>query len=444
MISVRDAAIRVLSEIDNEGKFSNKLLQQYSESELSKEDIRLLRELVYGVVENRMYIDKIIRSASSVKMKKIHPMILQILRLGVYQIGFMDRIPAHASINEAVKLAKKYGHKGTVGYVNGVLRRIEREREQHFSNDEPSSADDLAIRYSHPDYLVRLWIEQFGFEFAKKLIVANNSRPLLSLRVNTLKTDREDLMGMLKKYNLELIKGELSEDCVRVVNPENITETKEFKDGLFTIQDESSMMVTEIAGPIEGNTVLDVCSAPGGKATHIAQRMNNRGRVIARDLYAQKINLVMENAERLGIEIIKGQVHDATEFDESLKDMVDICIVDAPCSGFGLLRRKPDIKFNRKSEDVESLIDIQSSILNVSSGYVKSGGKLIYSTCTLNIEENLNQVRKFLERNSQFKLKAIELPHGKIISETQESGYIELYPHIHGTDGFFIANMVRE
>jgi len=356
----------------------------------------------------------------------------------------MDRIPAHASINEAVKLAKKYGHKGTVGYVNGVLRRIEREREQYFSNDEPSSADDLAIRYSHPDYLVRLWIEQFGFEFAKKLIVANNSRPLLSLRVNTLKTDREDLMGMLKKYNLELIKGELSEDCVRVVNPENITETKEFKDGLFTIQDESSMMVTEIAGPIEGNTVLDVCSAPGGKATHIAQRMNNRGRVIARDLYAQKINLVMENAERLGIEIIKGQVHDATEFDESLKDMVDICIVDAPCSGFGLLRRKPDIKFNRKSEDVESLIDIQSSILNVSSGYVKSGGKLIYSTCTLNIEENLNQVRKFLERNSQFKLKAIELPHGKIISETQESGYIELYPHIHGTDGFFIANMVRE
>lgn len=444
MISVRDAAIRVLSEIDNEGKFSNKLLQQYSESELSKEDIRLLRELVYGVVENRMYIDKIIRSASSVKMKKIHPMILQILRLGVYQIGFMDRIPAHASINEAVKLAKKYGHKGTVGYVNGVLRRIEREREQHFSNDEPSSADDLAIRYSHPDYLVRLWIEQFGFEFAKKLIVANNSRPLLSLRVNTLKTDREDLMGMLKKYNLELIKGELSEDCVRVVNPENITETKEFKDGLFTIQDESSMMVTEIAGPIEGNTVLDVCSAPGGKATHIAQRMNNRGKVIARDLYAQKINLVMENAERLGIEIIKGQVHDATEFDESLKDMVDICIVDAPCSGFGLLRRKPDIKFNRKSEDVESLIDIQSSILNVSSGYVKSGGKLIYSTCTLNIEENLNQVRKFLERNSQFKLKAIELPHGKLISETQETGYIELYPHIHGTDGFFIANMVRE
>ena len=444
MISVRDAAIRVLSEIDNEGKFSNKLLQQYSESELSKEDIRLLRELVYGVVENRMYIDKIIRSASSVKMKKIHPMILQILRLGVYQIGFMDRIPAHASINEAVKLARKYGHKGTVGYVNGVLRRIEREREQYFSNDEPSSADDLAIRYSHPDYLVRLWIEQFGFEFAKKLIVANNSRPFLSLRVNTLKTDREDLMGMLKKYNLELIKGELSEDCVRVINPENITETKEFKDGLFTIQDESSMMVTEIAGPIEGNTVLDVCSAPGGKATHIAQRMNNRGRVIARDLYAQKINLVMGNAERLGIEIIKGQVHDATEFDESLKDMVDICIVDAPCSGFGLLRRKPDIKFNRKSEDVESLIDIQSSILNVSSGYVKSGGKLIYSTCTLNIEENLNQVRKFLERNSQFKLKAIELPHGKIISETQESGYIELYPHIHGTDGFFIANMVRE
>ena len=444
MINVRDAAVRVLSEIENEGKFSNKILQDYSDNDFSKEDLRLLRELVYGVVENRMFIDKIIKSASSVKMKKIHPMILQILRLGVYQIGFMDRIPAHASINEAVKLAKKYGHKGTVGYVNGVLRRIERERDIYFTDEDPTTAEGLALRYSHPDFLVNMWVEQFGFEFARKLLMANNSRPLLSLRVNTLKVNRDELMDRLSKYGLKLVKGELSPDCLRVINPENITETQEFKDGLFTIQDESSMMVTDIASPKSNELVLDVCSAPGGKATHLAQRMNNEGRIIARDLYPQKIDLVMDNAKRLGIDIIEGEVHDAEVFDEAYREKIDICIVDAPCSGFGLLRRKPDIKFNRGPEDVNALINLQSRILKESGRYVKSGGKLVYSTCTLNLEENINQIKRFLRTNSSFKLKPIELPGGKIVSETQKEGYIELYPHIHGTDGFFIANMIKE
>ncbi|WP_409227429.1 16S rRNA (cytosine(967)-C(5))-methyltransferase RsmB [Gudongella sp. SC589] len=443
MLSVRDAAIRVLSEIENEGKFSNKILQEYSESDLSKEDLRLLRELVYGVVENRMYIDRIIKSASNVKMKKIHPMILQILRIGVYQIGFMDRIPAHASINESVKLAKKYGHKGTIGYVNGVLRRVERESEKYFTNDEPVTVEELAIRYSHPVYLVKLWNDQYGLEFTKDLLKANNSRPLLSIRVNTLKVERKELIDRLSKYNLELMRGELSEDCIKVANPENITETKEFKDGLFTIQDESSMMVAETACPKENDLVLDVCSAPGGKATHIAQRMNNTGRIIARDLYTQKIDLVMENATRLGVDIIDGEVYDASMFDESLRDLIDICIVDAPCSGFGLLRRKPDIKFNRKPEDVDVLIKLQSDILDKSAGYVKSGGKLIYSTCTLNMEENLNQIKRFLDRNSSFKLEPIEFPGGNMLSDTQKQGYIELYPHRHGTDGFFIASMIK-
>jgi 16S rRNA (cytosine967-C5)-methyltransferase len=190
--------------------------------------------------------------------------------------------------------------------------------------------------------------------------------------------------------------------------------------------------------------VLDVCSAPGGKATHLAQRMNNSGRIIARDLYTQKIDLVMENAKRLGINIIEGEVHDAGTFDESIGDMFDICIVDAPCSGFGLLRRKPDIKFNRRMEDVRALVQLQSNILNMAAGYVKTGGKLIYSTCTLNTDENLKQVERFLKINSNFKLRPIELPGGKIVSEGQKEGYIELYPHIHGTDGFFIANMIKE
>lgn len=444
MFNTREVAIRVLSEVQDKGKFSNKALQEYSQTDMSLEDKRLLRELVYGVLENRMYIDNIIKSASNVRMKKIHPMILQILRVGIYQIGFMDRIPAHAAIDESVKLAKKYGHKGTIGYVNGVLRKIDREREKFFLTEIPKNMEELSIRYSHPGFLVDLWIKQYGFEFTKELLKANNTRPLLNIRVNTLKIDRENLLDKLSKYDLQLIRGELSRDCIKVLNPENITDSKEFKEGFFTIQDESSMLVTEISEPNEKDLILDVCSAPGGKATHMAQRMNDKGKIIARDLYTQKIKLIMENCKRLGINIVEGQVYDAGIFDESLRDKVDVCLVDAPCSGFGLLRRKPDIKFNRKSEDLETLVEIQSQILSNSAGYVKSGGKLIYSTCTLNKNENLDQVQNFLIRNPEFMLTPIELPGDIVLSETQKYGYIELYPHIHGTDGFFIAKMTRK
>lgn len=444
MISTREAAIRVLSEVQDEGKFSNKALQEYSQTDMSLEDKRLLRELVYGVLENRMYIDNIIESASNIRMKKIHPMVLQILRVGIYQIGFMDRIPAHAAINESVKLAKKYGHKGTVGYVNGILRKIDREREKFFLSETPNNMEELSIRYSHPGFLVDLWIRQFGFEFTKELLKANNTRPLLNIRVNTLKIDRESLLDKLSKYDLQLIRGELSRDCIKVVNPENITDSKEFRDGFFTIQDESSMLVTDVSSPNEKELILDVCSAPGGKATHMAQRMNDKGKIIARDLYPQKISLVMENCKRLGISIIEGQVYDAGVFDESLRGKVDVCLVDAPCSGFGLLRRKPDIKFNRSKKDLDTLIEIQSKILNNAAGYVKSGGKLIYSTCTLNKNENLDQVRNFLIKNPDFSLVPIDLPGGIVIGKTQNEGYIELYPHVHGTDGFFIAKMIRK
>lgn len=444
MINVRDASVRILSEIETHDRFSNKILQEYSKAEISEEDKRLLRELVYGVLENKLYIDKIIKTASSVKMRKIHPMILQILRISVYQLVFMDRIPARAAINEAVNLAKKYGHKGTIGYVNGVLRTIHRDMDYFTMQNNPDNKVDLAMRYSHPKFMIDLWVEQYGFDFASKLVKYNNTRPILNIRVNTIKIDRESLMIKLQNKGLNLEKGKLSSDCLIVLNPESITSLNEFREGLFTIQDESSMMVAEIANPIEGNLVIDVCSAPGGKTTHMAQKMNNRGKIIARDLYKQKIELIIETNNRLGIDIIETQVYDALIFDKDYENKADICLVDAPCSGFGIIRRKPDIKFNRNIEDLKSLMDIQFKILNTSAGYVKPGGKLIYSTCTINKEENINQVEKFLTLNPQFHLSPIELSNETTLSDTQQKGFVELYPHIHGTDGFFIANMVRE
>ena len=443
MITGRDAAVKALEQIHGKGVFSNKILSDYSAMEMSTEDRKLLRELVYGVLENQLYIDGIIRSVSKVPMRKIHPIVMEILRTAIYQIIFVGRIPPRAAINEAVELAKKYGHKGTVGYVNGMLRKIDRQLDELILSDNPKTMQELAARYSHPEYLVKLWMREYGFDFAKNLVRANNDIPVLNIRVNTLKTDRSTLSKILLNKGLVVKDGSYSQDCLKVMNPDKITEFDEFKEGLFTIQDESSMLVAETANPAEGDLVIDVCSAPGGKATHMAQKMNNRGRIIARDLYSNKLSLIEETAKRLGIEIIETQAHDASVFDKDLENKADICIVDAPCSGFGLIRRKPDIKLNRSEDDVTALVHIQEKILETSSRYVKPGGLLIYSTCTINNAENIDQVNLFLKKHDEFALEAIELDDGKVVSEKQDHGIIELFPNVHGTDGFFISKIRR-
>lgn len=443
--NARELALKILQEINEKNAYSNLAINRNLDDTISSLDDSFIREIVYGVIENKLYLDWIIQKFSKIKFKKISPLIKEILRIGVYQIIIMDRIPDSAACNESVKLTKKYSHRGTQGFVNGILRNIVRNKENILLPDiNNNPIDYLSIKYSHPKWMIEDWIEQFGINFTEKLCIANNERPKLNIRVNTLKISRSELIERLESSGLQAEKTKYAEDGIKISNPFRITDTKEFKNGYFTIQDESSMLVAQIMNPKEGSLVIDLCSAPGGKATHIAQIMNNKGQILSRDIHKHKLKLIDENTSRLGINIIQTQNFDALELDESLIEKADFCLTDVPCSGLGILRRKPDIKWKKVQEDIKEIVNLQYKILENGSKYLKSGGVLIYSTCTIRKEENLGLIRRFLGNNPEFKLLQFDdlLTMSGDFKNSKE-GYIEMYPHKHGTDGFFIAKLVK-
>ena len=441
----REIALKVLTDIREKGAYSNYSINKYLKEKISLKDENLVREIVYGVIENLTYIDYIISKLSTKKIEKIHPKILDILRIGVYQIAFTDKIPDRAAVNESVNLAKKYVHGGAAGFVNGILRNFSRRKAEMMKIESGDKLEFLSIKYSHPKWMVKRWIKAYGEDFTERLLNANNSKPKLNLRVNTLKTDKDTLKQALTNYGYEVHDTKYAKDGIVVENPVRITDIDEFIQGHFTIQDESSMLVAQIANPKEDSIILDLCSAPGGKATHLAQIMNNKGRIICWDIYEHKLELVRENASRLGINIIETKLQDAQVLDESMIGIADICIVDAPCSGLGIIRRRPEIKWNRKEEDIEDLVKIQRNILNNASKYVKPGGLIIYSTCTIEENENMNTIEEFLNKNKDFTLS----PFDQLISfdenmSSSKEGYIQMFPNIHGTDGFFISRIKKK
>ncbi len=444
-LSARELALNILNDIYNNGAFSNIAIKKHINEGLNHKEEGLIREIVYGVLENDIYLNHIISRASKIKLKKIHPSILNILKMGIYQLIFIDRIPPSAAVNESVNLAKKHGHRGTIGFVNGMLRNISRNKDEFIKIEAKDKIDYISIKYSHPKWMVERWIREFGEDFTEELCRKNNESPKLNIRINTLKTSKDDLKERLKGYGFMVEDSHYAKDSLIIENPIKITELSEFKSGHFFIQDESSTLVGQIMDPIPGSTVIDLCSAPGGKATHLAQMMNNKGRILSQDIYEHKIKLVEENAKRLGINIIETSISDGTKRDESLVNLADYLLIDAPCSGLGLIRRKPEIKRNRKEEDIAELVDIQYSILNNAKDYLKVGGILVYSTCTIEKEENINMINKFLDKNKNFKLVNIEdkISNHQNIS-TLKQGYIQLFPHIHNTDGFYIAKIVKE
>lgn len=444
-INPREMAMKILIDIDERDAYSNIVINKYLDNNMDSRDESFIREIVYGVLENKLYIDHIISKASKIKLKKIHYNILEILRIGIYQIVFMDRIPDSAAVNESVKLAKKYGHRGTIGYVNGMLRSIIRDKDRFLNIDVKDKIDYISIKYSHPKFMVERWAKEYGLEFTEDLCKKNNEVPSLNIRVNTLKISRENLRERLSQKDIKTKYGRYAYDCLVVENPQGIVDTHEFKEGLFTIQDESSMLVSQVMNPRKGSLVLDVCAAPGGKSTHMGQIMENKGMIISRDIFQHKIQLIEDNARRLGADIIKAEVFDALNRDRDLIDKLDYCLLDAPCSGLGLIRRKPEIKWNRVEEDIKSLSDLQYRIIDNIKDYVKIGGILVYSTCTVEKEENILLIDRFIEENPGFKLIGIEDRfQNRDGLDTLEHGYIQLFPNIHDTDGFFIAKMRKE
>lgn len=439
-MNAREAAFKILCDIEIDKNYSNMAINKIFKSEkISDKDKGLATELVYGVIENRKYLDFIINKLSKIKVKKMSSFVKIILRMGTYQILFLDKIEDHAAVNETVKLASKYDGKSK-GFVNAILRNEIRQKRTIKYIDIEDPIRRLAVKYSYQQWIVEDWVKNFGIEFAEELLEALNERPDLYIRTNTLKMDRDSLLKEFEKEEIKASKAMLPEEAIMVENFKGIENSRLYKEGLFTVQDISSMLVAKVVAPKEGDMVLDVCSAPGGKSTHMAELMKNTGKVVSRDVFEHKIKVIKAAAKRLGITNIEAEEFDATVLDEASVDKFDCVLADVPCSGLGIIRRKPEIKYKAKEELVD-LPKIQSKILENASKYVKINGNLVYSTCTVQDCENIEVVEKFLKENPNYELVPIEGIN--VDPEEQEKGYIKIYPNVHGMDGFFIAKMKR-
>lgn len=443
-MNAREGALKVLYEIEVKEAYSNLALnKELNENSYQQVEKGFMTELVYGVLENLIYIDYVIQQFSSIKLKKIHPMALNLLRLGVYQILFLDRIPASAAVNESVNLSKKYVKRSS-GFINGILRNIIRNPEKIKVPDQKQDPIAyLSIQYSHPRWMVEQFLKFFTPQFTQELLEANNRTPQLNVRVNTLKTNVADCIESLCKKGFEVEASAFIEEAITIKGTTNLAELDLLKKGHLYIQDFGSMLIGRIVDPKPGDLVVDVCSAPGGKATHLAQLMKNQGRVIARDIHPHKIKLIKANGNRLGTKIVEAEVFNGHELDMNLIEQADRVLVDAPCSGLGIIRRKPEIKYRKKPDDVAEITTLQLDILSKAAQYVKPGGNLIYSTCTIDPRENEEVVMKFLKQSPQFQLVHLGEKYSPMIPGEPQGEMLQLYPNVHGTDGFFMAKLIK-
>lgn len=442
MDNIRERAMRVLEAVHEQDAYANVVLaKELRRAELSDMDRRFLTELVYGAVKAGETLDWILRQYINRPIQKIPPKVREILRLGIYQLFYMDRIPASAVCNEAVELTKKYAHSGTVKFVNAVLRTAAREPERaKFPEGKGKAIDHLALSAQHPRWLVKRWVKAFGYAEAEELCKIDNEQPILVLRTNTQKISRAELMEKLRMEGLSVEPSTWTDEGILCLEHGALDSLESLKRGLFQVQDESSMQVAHVLSPEPEEFILDVCSAPGGKTTHIAELMQNKGRIIAGDLYEHKNRRVAENSERLGLSIIETILMDARTVGEKFPEQADRVLVDAPCSGLGVLRRKPDARWKKTQEGLAVFPPLQTAILESAAHAVKVGGILVYSTCTLEQAENRDVVENFLHAHPEFELEdtGAFLPVKK-----RAEKMVQLYPQRDGTDGFFIARMKK-
>lgn len=420
-MTARQLALKVLYEVEKNGAFPGmELKKQLGSSELSAVDRGFATELVYGVIKNRTRLDFIISRYSKQKLKKISDWIINILRMGVYQIIFLDKVPLSAAVNESVKLAKRYGHQASSGFVNGVLRNVGRSGDVEY----PKGRDFYEIYYSHPKWLVNMLFDQYGDD-AKEIIENNNKVPATTVRVNVLKTSAEEVEQSL---NVQGIKVERTkcENVLKISNYGDISMLSEYRMGLITPQGLSSYMAAELLNPKEGDFVMDLCSAPGGKTTAMAEMSGDKAEIHAFDLFEHKTELIKNNCCRLGIQNVGVKAWDCTVLMEDYMDKADKILADVPCSGIGIIRKKPDIKWNKDANNFDDIISIQKQILVNADKYLRHGGTLVYSTCTLNKDENENVVKEFAEKYN-YK------------TDTMQT----IFPNDE-CDGFFICKMTKE
>ncbi|MDR3564850.1 MAG: 16S rRNA (cytosine(967)-C(5))-methyltransferase RsmB [Negativicutes bacterium] len=438
----REIALKIIGEVETGGAYANiALARELGRQQLSNLDRRFVTELVYGTVKAGETLDWLLGHYISRPMKQMPVVIRNILRMGVYQLFFLSRVPASAACNQAVELTKKYGHAGTVKFVNAVLRSAVRSPEKAvYPDQEQHPVEYLSLKYFHPAWLVTRWLARLGFAECEALCRENNLTPPLTVRTNTLKLERTDLLTRLVEEGVEAVPSEWTPEGILCREFPALGTLASLREGLFQVQDESSMLVAHVLAPEPGEFIIDACGAPGGKSTHIAALMGNRGRVLSVDLYDHKLKLTQENAARLGIAMIETKQMDATKLADSYAGQVDRVLVDAPCSGLGVLRRKPDSRWRKSESMLQDLPKLQSAILASAASCVKKGGILVYSTCTTEPEENQQVVEAFLASHPDFKLQNA----GQYLPVPRPEAMVQLWPQRDAVDGFFITRMIRE
>ncbi len=426
--TTRHIAFDILFDVHKNKSYAN-LTMKEKLSGINAQDAAFITNIVYGVLKNQILIDYYIDFYT--KGKKVKPNIREILRISIYQMLFMDKVPSSAAINESVNLTKKLKMQGLSGFVNGVLRNFSRNIET-LPEITGDFKQKMSIKYSHPLFLVNKLLENYSKEETEQILISNNEKAEIVCRINTLKTD---FSGISKKISdVQFEKSEIDENILVLSKTGDLTRLDVFKNGEIYVQDFASQLAIKALNPTPDSTLIDVCSAPGGKSFLSAILMENKGEIHSFDIHKHKIELISKTAEKMDISIIKPSVFDANNAKKELLGKADFVICDVPCSGLGIIRRKPEIRFK---EDISSLPEIQLNILKSASKYVKSGGFLIYSTCTIIKDENEDVIMKFLAENNDFELEEFE-----ILGKKQS--FITLLPHKNNTDGFFISKIKRK
>ena len=422
MKNTREKSLQIINDVLYKGTFLEESLEILKNSKIDERDYAFIKEITTGVIRNKTYLDYVIKENSRVKFNRIHKLILSILEMAVYQMYFLDKVPDYSIVDESVNLAKIYGNKGSISFTNGILRSISKKDKVQVKIKD--SIDNLSTFYSHPTFYTEYFYKNYGEDFTKKLLKANNEKAPFTIRVNSLKTNKEDLVNKLSELGYRVLETSF-ENALNIENPNGIIDTDLFKEGYFYVQDLGSILVSSFLNPRKDSKVLDLCAAPGGKTTHLSEIMENTGEIVACDKSKGKVKIIKENAKRLGCKNVSPIINDARVLNEEFIENFDYVLVDAPCSGTGLYRKKPDIKWNKNIEDIKELSKIQLEILENAKEYLKVNGFLLYSTCSLSKLENEDVIQNFINKNKNFK-----------IIKLRDKEILKLFPSVDGSDGF--------
>ena len=435
----RSIAVKILDRVINEGAYSNIILSnELNSSDLSDVDKSLVTELVYGTLRRLKSIDMIIGSFVR-DLSIMDKTILNILRVAIYQMRYLDKVPSYAACNEAVEIAKEVSENDSK-LVNGILRNFV-SKEGSYEISFRNKIDQIAYEFSFEPWMIRMFIKQYGEKETIEILKGLNNTPMVTVRVNNIKANYEDVYEELENAEYNIEEGSICPEAISILGGKGIEKNKLFNEGKITVQDESAMLIAPLLDIEANQTVLDLCSAPGGKTTHIAELLDNTGKVLAFDLHPQKLELVKQNCDRLGITNVTLQEMDATKLNKDLIGIADRILLDVPCSGIGIIRKKPEIKWSKKRKDLKEIVNVQRDIMKNAWEYLKKDGVMIYSTCTLNKEENEENIEWFLDSFKDSSIETFFVGKGRNL-KYDSMGSLTILPDDE-MDGFFIAKIKK-